>query len=599
MSFGAYREEQREGLADMIRPRERLNVWEWAARHVDLSRVPSYDTPYHEPYDPDIFPMWKEVVEGLTDPQVREIAVVKATRLGASENLVLNTIGYCVSERPQPILYLTGDQVTAERFLDKRVRRRLRAARRTADALREAQVSKHEIAFRNMDFRVNWPRSKLAFKQDGWALVLCDETSVWPEYATDMARRRVDSYPFPHILFISSPDPMQKRGSDADPIFQEWERGDKREWFCPDPAGGDFQFEMGSKDGAGLHWDESAKREDGTWDLRKVRESAHYVTPGGAVIQNHDRMRIARAGRWVATATDTAAPGCRSYRLNSFHSPFAAGDFGSLAVAFLKAQATPGGMRTFAYEYLAEKYYQKKAALNDDELIERQREYAMGSLSAAPILHKTGKGWVFVTVDVQKGHLWYVAREWWPGGDSALLDWGYAVEWQMIEAVATKFGAYRVFPDIGYEERAIEVCEYAMEAKAVPLRGSPSLKYLPVQEVEINPWEGRRRGGAEDQRIMTYTFNSDMFSTHLAALMSGQSRHVWALPKDTPMAYVNQANSEECVDGVWKTKKGRPNNHIRDCEKMQVVAAFIHGLYRILPPEAAEGEPQMDANGRE
>lgn len=582
--------ELRLRIADLIRPRERINVWQWAEKHIDYARVPNYDTPIHGVYSADYIPMWKEIVECLTDPNVREIAVVKATRLGGSENAILNPISYFVSESPRPILLLTGDQLSAERFLDKRVKRRLRAADRTAEALKNAQVTQHDIAFRNMDLRVSWPRSRHAFKQDGWALVLCDETSLWPEYATDMARRRVDSYPFPHILFLSSPDPMQKRSSDQDPIFIEWERGDKSEWRCPDPNGGEFVFQIGTKDGDGLRWDETAKREDGTWDYEKVKATAHYVTPRGAVIQNADRLKIARAGRWVPTATDTASPGCRSFRLNSFLSPFSSGDFGHIAVAFLRAKNSVNGMRAFVYEYLAEKYYAKKEAVNDDELMARSKKYLLGILTAAPFMEKGREGAVFITVDVQKGHVWYVVREWWPGGDSALLDWGYAVEWEQIEELANKYKAVRVFPDCGYEERAIEVYEYAMQAKALPLRGSPSLKYLPVKECLVNPWEGRSGSKGEKEQIATYLFNADMFKQHQAALMGGTTRHTWALPKDIQMAYIVQAGSEERVDGEWKTKKGRPNNHIADCETMQIVAAFLHGLYRAIVQPRADDE---------
>jgi hypothetical protein len=574
--------ELRKSLADLVRPRERLNVWQWAKKHVDYSRIPNYDTPFHGQYDPDFIPMWKEPAEALTDLSVREVAVVKSTRMGGSENAVLNPISFCISEKPQPILYLTGDQMSAERFLEKRVKRRLRASKRTAEALRDAQATQHDISFRTMDFRVSWPRSRHAFKQDGWAMVLCDETSIWPEYATDMARRRVDSYPFPHILFISSPDPMQKRNSDQDPIFMEWERGDKREWMCPDPAGGEFVFRMGGKDADGLRWDPEAKREDGTWDLEKVKKSAHYVTPGGAVILNEDRMKVARAGRWVPTATESAVPGCRSYRLNAFLSPFSAGDFGAIAVAFLKAKGSVNGLRAFVYEYLAEKHYEKKESVNDDELMSRCRDYVMAVPTAAPFMGKDREGSVFITVDVQKGHMWYVIREWWGSGDSALLDWGYAVEWQQIEELANKYKAVRVLPDCGYEERAIEVYEYAIEAKALPLRGSPSLKYMPVKENVVNPWEGKRGTGEDDRKIATYLFNADMFKQHLAVLMGGNARQAWAIPKDTPMAYFKQANSEERVDGEWKKKKGHPDNHIADCETMQVVGAYLHGLYRVL-----------------
>jgi len=554
------------------------SVWEWARDNVDFSLSPNYDTPIHGPFDPEYMPYWKEPAEALTDSSVREIAILKATRAGGSENILLNGIRYAVACKPQPTLYVTSDQLSAERFMEKRIKRGMKCAKDTARALKNAQATQHDIAFPAMDFRVTWPKAKQAFKQDGWALILCDEVSTWPDYSPDMARRRTDSYPFPHIVFLSSPDPAQKRGSDDDPIFTEYRNGDQRKWRCPDPAGGEFTFEMGSAGGCGLQWDKAAKRADGSWDYDKVQASAFYLTPSGTRIENRDRMAIVRAGHWEATNPNAKA-GCRSYHVNSFMVPFKSGDFGEIAVAFLKAKA--GGttaLRTFIYEYLAEPFAEKIESANDDALLQRCADYEQGT-KPSQVFNIQKPATTFVTVDVQKAHVWALAREWIDGGDSGLLDYNHFATWEEVEEFANRYKAHRVGVDCGYETRAAEVYEYAIRYKAIPLRGSDSLAYQIVRENRIDPWEGKR-GGGTDARVLTWSFNADIFRSLLLDMQRGESTHKWSLPMRPPMEYIMQAGSTERVDGEWKTKRGRSQDHLFDCEVMQLVMAYLHRVYR-------------------
>jgi len=564
-------------------PRERLNVWEWADRNVDFSRVPNYDTPLRGKYDSSFLPWWREPAEKLTDPETREIAILKAARVGGSENVLLNAIRHTVACNPQPTLYVTSDQLSAERFMAGRIKRGLRAAEATSALLRDAQATMYDITFPHMDLRVTWPRQKQAFKQDGWALLLCDEVSTWPGYSPEMARRRVDSYPFPHIVFLSSPDPATKRGGDEDPIFLEYRRGDCREWRMPDPAGGEFTWGMGSATGWGLHWDPAAKREDGTWDYKRVAESAHFVTPGGARIENAERMAFSRRGRWAPTAAATASPRCVSYHVPVFLSPFGAGDFGNIAVSFLKAKAD-GQLRTFILEQLAEPYAEKVEQANDDELLRRCEEYGLGGDPAGALgIEEGAPKFVFLTVDVQAEHFWWLARAWWPGavgsgGTSALLGYGHCVEFEELEAVSEQWGAAVVGIDCAYEVRNPEVFEWALQSGAIPLRGSDELRYMPIRETLVDPYRGRKGAGRET--LATYTWSVNVFRALLLGMMRGESRHKWTLPKGVPLQYVVQAGSTECVDGVWQHKPGRRADHLFDCEAMQVCLAYLGGVYK-------------------
>ena len=565
-------------------PRERLNVWEWADRNVDFSRVPNYDTPLRGKYDSSFLPWWREPAACLTDPNVREVAILKAARVGGSENVLLNAIRHTVACNPQPTLYVTSDQLSAERFMANRIKRGLRAAAGTADLLRDAQATMYDITFPHMDLRVTWPRQKQAFKQDGWALLLCDEVSTWPGYSPEMARRRVDSYPFPHIVFLSSPDPATKRGKDEDPIFQEHRRGDCREWRMPDPAGGEFTWGMGDMAaGWGLRWDPKAKRDDGTWDFERVERTAHFVTPGGARIDNADRLAISRRGHWTPTGAATATPHCRSYHVPVFLSPFSAGDFGNIAVSFLKAKAD-GKLRIFILEQLAEPYAEKVEQANDDELLRRCGDYALECNPRKALgLEEDAPAVSFLTVDVQETHFWWVARAWFPGGTSgggasALLGYGHCVEFQELEDIADRWGCAAIGIDCGFETRNPEVFEWAQGSGAIPLRGSDELKYMPIRETMVDPYRGKKGAGLET--LATYTWSVNVFRSLLLGMMRGESRHKWTLPTGVPLSYIVQAGSTECVDGTWTHKPGRRADHLFDCEAMQVCMAYLGGVYK-------------------
>jgi phage terminase large subunit GpA-like protein len=277
-------------------------------------------------------PYWKRPVEWLTDTAVKEIVCLKCTRAGGSENVFLNAIRFFVANKPQPIMYLTGDQLTAERFMEKRVKRSMRCASETAKQYRRAQATQHDIAFPNMDFRVAWPKAKQAFKQDGWGVILFDELSMAPDGAQEQARRRVDSYPFPHIVWLSSMDPLNGRPSEEDPILIEYEDSDRCVWMMPDPkTGNPFQFTHG-----GLKWSPDAKEGD-QWNLKEVERTAYYETPDGTRIDEADRLHVMRSGDWVPT-NPKPTPKKRGVKVVAPMVPFAdAGSFGALAKEFLTA----------------------------------------------------------------------------------------------------------------------------------------------------------------------------------------------------------------------------------------------------------------------
>ena len=566
-------------------PPPELNVWQWADAEIDYSRARNYDTEWKARYDSGYMPYWKQVLEWTTDPDVREVWVWKCTRCGGSENGLLTTLRYHVAQSPVPCLYVGGQQQSVERFFESRIKAGFCLSDATQSAYRAARAREHEIMFPAMDLVATWPANRQAFKQSGYALILADEVSSWPECSTDLLRERMANYAFPHLVGVSSSDAQHKRNSDDDPIVQEYENTNCCEWMCKDPKTGNrFKFEMGGPDTPhGLKWDRAAKKDDKAWDLNKVQETAHYITPDGTRIEDKDRIAVIATGEWIATKQ--GLPKRMGARVTRFMVPFKVGSFGHIASAFLEAtEKGKSALRVFVYEYLAEKWKEETVVARDDALDARSLEYGRGGVwHTVDRVAEQFAGKIpttFLTVDVQKFHVWWLARSWMPGGDSGLVDWGSAASWEEIDEIATRVKADKILCDNSYAARQQEVYEESYQRRMIPCMGRSQAQF-PFRLRQIDPFDGKTGGGRFTDRVGEYTWNPDIFKELLLDMIMGQSERKWWVYKGVEREYVRQVLSEECVDGVWQVRRGRTQNHLWDCEVLQLLAATINGIHRL------------------
>jgi hypothetical protein len=540
-------------------------------------------------------PYWKEPMEATTDPEVREVWVLKCSRSGGSENVLLTPLRFTVACGPVPTLYISGQQGSVEKFLETRIKAGMGLSVDTAEAFARARKREHEIMFDTMDLVAAWPANKMAFKQSGFALVLADEVSIWPEYAADMLRERMANYAFPHLLGISSPDPAQKRGSDEDPIFVEYGQTDQRKWFCSDPVTGNpFVFRLGGEDTIdGLKWDKAARQPNGSWDLSIVEATAHYVTPDGTRIDDKDRLQIVRAGKWAPTAK--GMNGRRGYHVTRFMVPFKVGSFGHIAVKFLEskhkgvsANATnKQGLKTFFYEYLAEPFWDTKEDATSDILTGRELDYKRGArLSETEPYKQVYIGQqtsVVAALDVQKDHFWFGAREFIGSGDSGLIDWRHAITWADVDKALADTSTDYLGIDMGFDLRKMEVFDYVVSRCgqgsqwAVPLAGKDGLS-VSIRTQEQDPYLGKK--GGNRGVITTALWNTDQFRMLLMQMIRGESIQKWHTYRGLEREYADQVTSQERVDGVWRFRKGSSQDHLWDCEAMMLVVARMIGRFQ-------------------
>ena len=190
---------------------------------------------------------------------------------------------------------------------------------------------------------------------------------------------------------------------------------------------------------------------------------------------------------------------------------------------------------------------------------------------------------LFITVDVQKYHLWWVARWWSFAGDraeSGMEDWGNIANFADLAQLIDTVKPNGIGVDIGYAERYGEVAEFCAHTGAYALKGEDNMKGELYLRDDMNPTEGRKARGREDHKFNMLTWNTDVFRSKLLAAIRGETPWGWFVPKMAGRDYVRQVLSTHKVDGVWQTRKGYPADHMFDCEVMQLALARFDNLIK-------------------
>ncbi len=185
------------------------------------------------------------------------------------------------------------------------------------------------------------------------------------------------------------------KGSSA--IESEYEASDKRRWHvrCPH-CNDELVFEFG-----GLHFD------------RDHPFKSYYVCPHcGGVIDERDRGRILRAGRWVATAPGIGRkPG---FHLDAMSSPFV--PWAKVAERYVTAADNPDKLRSFFNLTLGLPYEVKGDAPDHVRLLERRED-------APPRGHIPPNGLILVAAaDVQMRGIWVSIKAFAPDRQSWVVD---------------------------------------------------------------------------------------------------------------------------------------------------------------------------------
>lgn len=354
--------------ADVLPPPPTLTVSEWADRERVLGSEES-----SEPgrWRTSRIPHLKEIMDAVSDPEVRTVVVKGSARIGKTE-LENNIIGFHIDQDPSPMLlvYPTEQKVMdySKEKLDPMLRNTPALRGKVAEAKsRDSKNTLNHKVFQGGFLAMAGANTPNGLDSRTVRLVMFDELNKCARAARQfgdprsLAKNRTITYPgrWKHI-FVSTPS---EKGESA--ITEEYEKGDMCRRYVPCPHCGEFQvLKMGRI----------------KWPAGKPRE-AIYVCEAegcGAVITEAERLEMLPRGEW--RAENGPHGGTRSFEIWAAYSPWVT--FADIAEKFDEANREGiEQLKVFINEWLGEDWDPNKGREGRVEgLLARAREarYASG-----------------------------------------------------------------------------------------------------------------------------------------------------------------------------------------------------------------------------
>lgn len=383
------------------------------------------------------------------------------------------------------------------------------------------------------------------------------------------------------------------------PVWAAFMVGDRRLRFviCPRCKGEPFVIEFDPKyirewfpnvKAAKVVWDDNAKKADGEWGWNKVEDSARLECPCcKAHLTEDEKRQMCRrenGARWVATNPD-APRGHRSRRLPSLYSPHESTTIGKLAIKFLKALDTPGGLRNFINEELALPWQAKATTILKSDvraIVEHSPKYLLGQI---PLNNLAA---LILTVDVQLDSFWWVVRAWFGDKSSALVDYGQTFSYDDLVLRANKkypmpdgreAACLFCLIDSGFrakrEEGIYKFCLGQGIGRFFPTKGATEsqgmLKSVMETDVEFH---------GTPLKLLRFSDPIFQYSLSIEKIKMRDKKN-WFLPTNIGKDYETQLTSMKLTEKknpsgftthTWEVVEA---NHLNDAEKQQLIMPAI------------------------
>lgn len=499
---------RRQRLRRTFRPAPHLTVSEWAERFRQLSKEGSAEpgrwrnarTPY-----------LVEIMDAISDPEVEEIAVMKAAQVGYTQGIIGNTIGYFIDQDPSDILVVQPADGDAEGFSKEKlapmIRDTPRLAMRINDSARDTILFKR---FSGGTLSITGATSPKGLRRRSARILLFDEVDGYPDSAgsegdpVTLARKRADTFWNRKIILGSTPT-IKGRSR----IEKAFLASDQRYWHVPCPHCGVEQV---------LKWGGPDKPYGIKWENDDPSTTYYLCEANACVIEAHHQDSMIPCGRWVPSKP--GAP-VRGYHMPAFISLFDGAQWPRLVAQWLAAKNDPSELVVFVNTVLAETW-EEKTEVTDPAVLEARREIYPAEVPA-------GVGVLTASVDVQGDRLEFLVKGWGVGEES----WDIAhhrihgdIEkgevWQTLESLRVKGYRHesgqilrieRMFVDAGYRLDLVAGYVKGKELQGVyALHGDEGRK----KELLRRPTRPNKYG------IKAWTVAVDMFKDVLFRRLSSQ-----------------------------------------------------------------------------
>lgn len=344
----AWRAARGEVAAIAFAPKSRRTLSEWA----DAKRILSADLGEPGPWRTDRVPYLRRPMDAITDPRVREVSVMKSSRIGASQALVINTAGYYIDEEPSPIIVALPTDGDAIKFSTQLLQPALRDTPALAERIsmikgKRQRSTMLQMAFPGGTLQVLGTKSPRAMRAVHGRIILMSEIDAYEFSAgkdgdpTKLLVKRADGYGSPK--FIRESTPLIEATSRIEKAFLA---GSAEYYHVPCPHCEFYQrLVWGAKLEYGIQWD--------GMDPDTSPATVRYVCQNcRRDILEEEKHAMVAAGDWVAQHPERTEH--LSFHLNALVSPFPGARWPILVKEWITAQGKYDELKVFVNQVLGE-----------------------------------------------------------------------------------------------------------------------------------------------------------------------------------------------------------------------------------------------------
>ena len=624
-----------------IQPPSDQSAWQWLEHNYEIA--PGNAMPGKVSFD--LFPAAKLFHDYAQNFRTRQMTVKKCSQSTFTENCAMH-LAWRLIENPVPTFWVTSTGESALETAKDRIYPAFENCKPVSDIMPKEREfwTRNYLKLPTMSLFMRGANSLKRLTSTPIGLIICDERRDWKKGAIGAVRKRLTT--FSDRLEIS----IGAAGVKGDELDVDFESGSQTflHFSCPH-CGTSQPWRFGQEPSTsfptprkcgGVVWptnDETKPK--GQWDLSDsspVIKLARYECENEMCrhqFTNADKPEMIRSTH-EHHRNPKALPHHWSVEVSTLMMPWEYSDFGNVALRFLRAkEAQKHGdihpLFTFITEDLGESFERPDAHKMKGDLLLRIGDYKMEEfwidktkpMDVGGFECERGSGQRFelekdsvlvITFDRQLLHNWVVIRQWrTKKGESRLVWCGRITNYDGIRdrQLLWRIRDSCVFgddagPSVG------DFRQYALQKHWTPLKGEDA-EYFTVIKIE-NGKEVRMRQGFNETRfdpgigttregrasIKAFLISVPWYKDKLYFTFVSGKGPLWEIPKDTPIEYFEQMNSnflDTKINARGETElywRETSDPHLADCEMEQVAIADMGGLTRYLPPlEKPKPEP--------
>lgn len=611
---------------DILQPRDRLSLAQWAPKHRKLSPKTSH---LAGDWSNDITPFMVEPMEWLSDVATRQVTIVACTQSGKTE-LGNNFLGWVVDESPAPFMCVMPTEATVVNRVETRIKPMFCATpvlrRHLPGGNAENINTTKQTVLDSMILYLAWSGSPAALGDSPVCYLWFDEAGKYPALSgreadpVSLGKKRTRTFATrSKVLVTSSPV------SEGDLTDREYQAGDRCGFWVLCPICIDRHVPA---------WQNVQLDKTATGQLLTPKEyeaggRARYVCPRCKKPWTEaERWQAVCAGRWAPEGCSVDPAGRiighitatthRSVRINALMlwPGFVTVDM--LAADWSAAMAAKnvhdlGPLQDFVNAQLAEPF--KDA--HKSTAIERARAHE-GSAERGIV--PAGVQMITTGTDLQLDHVWYVVVGWGYMSEAWLIDAGrletgdtrYLENYQLVRSLIT--ASWPLTPeamnllegeaikgeprqltmsprcsaiDCAYQmDTVLDFCRKMRAAAAVPVRGDDTVKGRLSRAAKVAGGTLTRHDlnvNVIKDRIFRMLFETELPGTGFLHLWRGIDEEY--LKHMVNEHQVTERRGRAEVTSWVKKNKNAPN-HLWDALVYAFFAAEISGA-RLLPDPTA------------